>query len=345
MLGPVRNQSDVGWCFGNTAADLLTVSNLTDLRRQYSTQQKLDAEFLDLFQPQLQVSSMFASLHYFHAHVLRAPDKNTIFGYGGFIYDTLMLVQDEGYLCTQKFDVDLMKRGYEAPLQEKLAKFTELYGLYQNWVAAKKIGNDDAATINGDELLALINELKTKNSILVDFESKLEPALQEPTLHRAVMKVISIVCDEKIRVPIRQKKEFYHYQDFNYIGQTKLHTRMRSENRIIDREQMDYSKEIDKAMALHRPVGISYMVENVVAPPHPGRGAHASVISGRKKINGVCHYQIRNSWGLNCEFGHFSENKWSNLPIYRPEYICENGTFWVNKDDINRITMEAIYQK
>jgi hypothetical protein len=55
--------------------------------------------------------------------------------------------------------------------------------------------------------------------------------------------------------------------------------------------------------------------------------AHSSVVVGRRRhpVTGVCQYKIRNSMGPDCS-------------IYAPEIECENGHFWVSKDELEKNT-------
>jgi hypothetical protein len=60
-------------------------------------------------------------------------------------------------------------------------------------------------------------------------------------------------------------------------------------------------------------------------------GHHASVIIGRKFEEGKCRVRILNSWGKGCD----RYNPHNTIKYFK----CEEGTFWVNQDDLSKFTM------
>jgi hypothetical protein len=101
----------------------------------------------------------------------------------------------------------------------------------------------------------------------------------------------------------------------------------------------------------NRPVGISYCSSLLTQPNDGSSGSsffgrasnlakknlngscnpHASVLIGRKKINGKCHFLLRNSWGTGCK----------KYKISKIDCDAKSGDLWVDADRLMNNVMEA----
>lgn len=328
-LGQVRNQSNVGWCFANTAADLLTYSHKKEIKEHYSL--KTDINYIDSYD--LQVSSIFMALHYFRSQIDGgANHKNVIMGGGG-IQESINMIQEKGYICPYSLDIKLITTGSRSQLLEKFVLFKDVYLAYHEYLKNPKDKE------KSESLSQLLDRIEKSGSFLVDYDRfKIKDALDQPTLESAVIKLSEVVCENR-KIPLVEKllfEKMISYQngkDEYYSSNTK--------SVVTNR---DVLLKVDEVIDNNRPLGIVYNVENVLNYPKISSGSHASVISGRKLINNECYYQIRNSWGPDCQRIAFVDGTLKqNHDIYK--YNCEHGTYWVPRKDLKDLLVEIVFEE
>lgn len=313
QIGPIRNQSNVGWCFANTGADLLTYAHKEELTN-YSENQ---------------VSAIFTALNFYRAQINGGTDHNEVFNQGGFILDAINIIQTKGFICPQSLDYLLMSTGYKTPLKEKFAQFKLFYDVYQEY---RRTGSEEKKNTFFD----MINKLNHQGTFLSGYnKQKIKNVLEQPSLEAAVMKMVDVVCENK-KIPIARKNVFERMsRQQNETFYNSINNKMTNVDYML--------ATLNKVLDHQRPIGIAYQVEKVLNEPKISSGAHASVISGRKMINGECHYQIRNSWGPDCTRIAMVNNVFTrNHNIY--SYQCENGTFWVPEKDLRTLIDEIVFQ-
>lgn len=327
-LGEIRNQSNVGWCFANTAADLLTVSHKSELFYHFQSQ----AQNSSLKSTDLQVSSIFSALHYFRSQVDGGTNHKEVFNSGGYILDAIQIIQQKGFICPQSLDVLLIETGSKSLLKEKFIKFEEIYSTYQDYIKTR-------SEKSKEQFFRMIQELESKNTFLSAYNAEqIKSVLTQATLESAVMKLLDLVCENK-KIAITKKLSFEKMT--SYGDNTNTYYSSKIKNRV---GYEVFQKTIDKALDNKRPLGIAYNVGNVLKEPKISSGAHASVISGRKLINNECFYQIRNSWGEDCTRKAFiNEVLIKDYPIY--SYSCVKGTFWVPQKDLKFLLDEIVYEE
>lgn len=308
QIGPIRNQSNVGWCFANTGADLLTYSHKEQLSKFSETQ----------------VSAIFTALNFYRAQINGGVDHDQVFNHGGFILDAINIIQNKSFVCPQSLDYLLMSTGYKTQLKEKFVQFKLFYDVYQDY---RKTGSEEKKTT----FFNMINSLNQQGTFLSSYDKeKIKNVLEQPTLEAATMKMVDVVCENK-KIPIVNKTFFAR------ISRQSENSFFNSQyNKMINTEEM--FNNLNNVLDLNHPIGIAYNVEKVLNEPKISSGGHASVISGRKLINGQCHYQIRNSWGNDCTYNHLKKEH----NIY--SYACDNGTFWVPESDMRNLIDEIVFQ-
>lgn len=313
QLGPVRNQSNVGWCFANTGADLLT----------YAHKQQL------LNSSESQVSAIFTALKYYLAQIHGGINYSEVFDHGGFILDAINTIQSKGFVCPQSLDDLLMSTGYKTELKEKFVQFQLFYDLYQDY---KKTGSEEKKTA----FFLMIEKLNQQGTFLSTYDKeKIKSVLEQPTIEMATLKMVDVVCENK-KISISNISRFDRISRQN---ETSYYNSMKQNS--VD---WNYTLQtINKVIDNNKPVGIVYPVDKVLIEPKVSSGWHASVISGRTMINGECHYQVRNSWGPDCTHNAIINNVFtSNVNIY--SYNCVKGTFWVPEKDLNNLIQEVVFQ-
>ena len=327
-LGPIRDQNNVGWCFANTAADLLTYAHYESLQKANPSNPTPE---------DLQVSGIFAALHYYNSEIKNLNRLSDIFSTGGFILKTISVVQESGFVCPQSLDTNLIGSGLKLGLKEKFYVFNRLYNLYNQINDNSGVGNIEmiqSKKIDFDNLMA---ELKTSNSLISHLTAEeFKQILTTKTFDQAAMKMSEVLCGQT-KVPLNKKVNFEEYN--RYTSDKMFFYNSRDKSKISEEQTL---KEIDFILDHEKPVGLSYQVDSVLNEPKVASENHASVISGRKMINGQCHYQIRNSWGGRCTGDFEINNKlYKNHQIYK--YLCEKGTFWIPREDLKKISEGFIY--
>jgi hypothetical protein len=79
---------------------------------------------------------------------------------------------------------------------------------------------------------------------------------------------------------------------------------------------LEFVRNLNRVLSNGSPVGLSYETAPILSS---GSGRHASSIVGRRWRNGVCEYEVRNSWGSSCQSYNASVT----------ECNPEHGSFWI----------------
>lgn len=347
LVGEVRDQKDVGWCFANSGADLLTAS------------------YRDLLPPNAQVSSSFVALNFYRFAERGNENKSLPFRYGGSTFLAIDQISKKSFqnkdsnkvphICLQSVDKRMILQGVQNTSLEQ--KFKHFQKIYENFQAYKAENNLDRRTQILNVLENSKAELISKKSFLSDYNhSEIINALNAPTFDEAVVQVLEIVCrdssSEKNSVALNRPIQFEHYYSTYLLDANKTPT-VWDTVQSKPRSDFDYINYINKHLDTQKPVSISYNVENVLFDKKSASGAHASTVIDRKYENNECHYFVRNSWGKKC-----SENKFvqeykngklsterKNVSIYK--YQCEEGRggFWVPETHLKKLILEVIAER
>lgn len=348
LVGEVRNQKDVGWCFANSGADLLTAAYRSEIP---------EGE---------QVSGNYVALNYFQSEAKKNAlenQKGIAFQYGGSTFRSISLISKPNEmgqfhkLCFQKVDNNMQERGLQTQsLQDKFITFKNIFDLYKKFERAT---NDQEISDLRKKLHEQERLLINKNSFLKDYDhDEIKAALKEKDLDSAIMKVIDIVCKDssdsatRNSVTINSSRQFEHY----YKAQLNDANKTSTVWDVVNKKSVphfDFINRINQSLNQKKPISISYNVENVLTDMTSVTGPHASTIIDRKMKNGQCHYFVRNSWGKQCKekkmVKEIVDNKISyirkEVPIYK--YECEEarGGFWIPEDALKKEVIEVIGEK
>lgn len=125
-LGPARKQGNMGWCYANSAADLLSYEYKDELKNQ-------------------PISAVYTALTY-----NQSSFQNSLFE-GGFVFWALKKSINEG-LCPMDIEDSVLNEGYKLKLKEKL-----------NYLNRWKLHYDKQ---NGKNLSSFFQQISKTNSIL-----------------------------------------------------------------------------------------------------------------------------------------------------------------------------------
>ena len=223
---------------------------------------------------------------------------------GGFIDDAFDDIQDLGYVCP---DTAVTSSGYVsgATGMSELASFL------------KEQRNGNCTGYCASSLNALVHSyLKGQDTqAVIDYVD----ANKSENFDKMVFNLFERSCQAS-RVNLRQS---FKMQVFNKSQTTG--------NRDSFETPLSMTERIDQGLSQGKLVGLEYLAM-YIADYGPLAG-HASSIMGRKEINGVCHYLVRNSWGESCS--------------YKSGVICERkqGAYWVPRETMNNMALRVMWVK
>jgi hypothetical protein len=292
-MGPVRNQGDIGWCYANAAADLLSYRYRSELKGQQVSA--------------LYTALMFNSKFYEQTLISKATQKITdkIISEGGSISLAVKAAITEGF-CPRTKDDNFIKQGTGYSLQKKLQLGLRLKALYDQRQMQK--------------LRETINKIRSTNSILNEVpDSRLYKVLETSTQETFLKGLADELCQGK---KFRPKTE----SDVDLVLMPR-----------VSGLSWALFKKMNSELDEKRPVGVGYYstLFKSYALPIETTDAHASVVIGRKKINGQCHYKLRNSWGSGCNYKN---------PAFQGAG-CEGGNLWVSENEFKRYLYAVISLK
>lgn len=270
QLGPVRNQGNIGWCYANVAADLLT------FRYQDELQGK-------------QASAGYVAITFNQYTKFKANED------AGLISPAVVFSQLNG-ICPQAFQDEALKNSPYKTIRDQINALVALKEQYDKQKKSKNIQGftaldtyrDSKSYINllsDDELVAILD-----NSSVRTFPRKLAARLCRPYM-------IRVRPDLKVRFQVGFLEGW-----LDAIPSFLKSGKMPSTKKL---GKKDLVKEIHQELDKENFVALSYWTRIFYVPgsEHYNKsGQHASGIVGRRwnKKERVCELKLRNSWGNSC---------------------------------------------
>lgn len=295
-LGPVRSQGNIGWCYANTAADLISFKYKKKWRGT-------------------QASAIFIALGY-NLKQNNLASGSYIFADGGDIRAAISYAHEVGYSCPRPLDNIFILGGLNLPVKQKLLAAEKLKSLYDNRLKSSQAWN---------EWRNFLYYLQNKKSIIsLISEEALEKALAME-LNLAVIQIAKEICHPykdlmTISIP-RSDIGRYFIEDKEYYDDI-LKLRVMKKPNLMEL--------IDRQITAGNVVGVDYEIKLIGKNPKD-TDSHASVIVGREMKSGQCYYKIRNSWGPECVIK--GENG-KDIPRYNSNVECTEGHVWVKATDL-----------
>lgn len=305
-LGEVRSQGNIGWCYANTVADLLSFK----FRKQWNGRQ---------------ASAIFTALGYNFKQNSNEPG-NYIFTEGGDIKYAIGYAKEFGYACPRQLDNIFINGGSDLEIRQKLFLAEKLKGLYVRRTlspADLKIYRD------------YVQELRAKQSVLTFIsDESLERALGF-NLNFAVIEIAKEIC-RPYQMPMSLSKEQIHR---NYVERDNHYyfDPVQKKNVLLYPNTMP---TLDAQLSAKNVVGIDYQI-NLISTDLKDDGGHASVVVGRRLMpNGQCLYKIRNSWGASCDdtVNGVVHNRYNSKVVK-----CEDGHVWVSRENLIKSLIGIAY--
>ncbi len=316
LLGPVRNQDSVGWCFAYAAADLVSY--------------KLGTK----------ISAFDLGLSYFQTKegkktIIKASDKPTDINNpyktdyaGGAIQNSIATLYKQGGACKEddlhsddfkqsSVAFALMKDGSSKVDLEKFYSTIEdkdVRDFIENIEGYKRKNQD--GFYNNEK--ALCETLGNTHLLFPDLDLATILGTIEGAKNsgNAIDWLQYLSCNGK-RIPLPDK------------------TNLRAGN--VQKEQMlghmllpEIDEQLDKGNILQATYQVHMLLQDKDKKDYPGNPEHASTIVARKFSNGSCQYLVRNNWGKSCDY-------------YNPALECENGSIWVTEKDLQKSLTGIVY--
>lgn len=265
-----RSQDSIGWCYGFSAADLLSA----ELARPVSA-----AHTSALYNKDVQ-SNFFWRLAYKFA-----PGSFDEVYEGGFVKKALKSVRNNQRVCLEDdFPYDANMNG-------------EFYYLVRNLESLKeRIENEQVNDEN--KCLAIRRFINSEDNINLN-ANELYAALMSENLNIVLEQIASSRCGEnQISVPemdfaSKSMPSLNRFSNESAEDATRRH--VRSLTRFFG--------TIDEKLKSGKPLSVDYNVKHITHDD----GLHASVLVARRWHNGRCEFKIRNSWGVGCSMYDRSE--------------------------------------
>lgn len=306
-LGTVRSQGNIGWCYANTAADLIS----------YKFRKKWNGT---------QASAIFIALGYNYKMNSSEPGSY-IFTEGGDIRAAINYAAEFGYSCPRPLDNLFVLGGFNLQIKQKLHIAEKLKSLFDN-----RLTSSEGWKAYRD----YIYDLQQKQSIVSRIsEEALENALRL-NINLAVVEIAKEVCKPyKDQMPMSLVKSDIgrHFDSDTEYYDDVLKMRIK--------QKPDLMNLIDQQISADNVVGIDYAIK-LISPDLKDSDSHASVVVGREMRNGQCYYKIRNSWGPECEYEGDNGKMKSR---YNNKVECVDGHVWVKAADLKANLSSIAYIK
>lgn len=258
-----RSQDSIGWCYGFSAADLLSA----ELGKPVSA-----AHASILYNKKVQ-GNFFWRL----AYKFQSSEFDEVYE-GGFAKKALKLMQKNKKVCLEE---DLpFDENYSGELERLIKELESLKGYLKSKIRTVKTKCRKVSEFLSENygLNISVNELY---SALVS--ENLNIVLDEIAKKQCAGKEVEV---PKLKVRKRSMPRMSRFSNESHDeAQRRFVKRMTSFFNIIDNKLKD-----------GKPVEVSYNVKHVTN----FKGLHSSVVTGRRWHNGRCEFKVRNSWGRSC---------------------------------------------
>ena len=272
QVGPIRNQGDVGWCYANASADLLTAF--------YKSKNQG-------FMSAIQLAMIYNNSY-----------EESLTAQGGDIADTLKValrlvhtgessseLLKVGY-CPNSLELEAMTTGPKTPLSTKIKRLNELKALFD-------LGKSNP--LSKKQFWDLYLGYRAQGSILAKIpEATFIQALEKSNPGNFLLRFADIICGE-IRV-YNDRPDIKLVQHSKSIPMTFTYPKGPSCSTNIN---FDLIPDIHRELQNGRLVGVGFYASLIVNPglSPDGLSGHAAVIVGRRWRSGACQLEMRNSWG------------------------------------------------
>ena len=308
-----RDQGSVGWCYGFVAADLVSAEVGQPVSSIHTSALYNQALYKEALENKENQKSFFRSLFNIFERTRMSSDDpsfSTIVE-GGFSDLAIQDLVKAGGVCLEK---DIPFGGGFISFGETLKASLEMIDYFL------EMGLSKTACYRAEVLSsAMLPDVDFENIVFF---------LQNENINIALNEIVKEHCaDNQVKVPdldvafmINSKEVRRKHSGESYASAFE---------RAAQKTRKFFSV-IDKKLRSGKPVGVSYDLDQIMNH----KGAHASLISGRRWSDGQCHFKIRNSWGKTCS--DYDKSKISSCDE-------EEGSYWVSANKLYEMTKTLTY--
>jgi hypothetical protein len=271
QLGAVRNQGNIGWCYANVAADLLT----------FRYQDQLQGE---------QASAGYVAIA-FNQWAKAKPNEDA-----GLITPSVVFSQVYG-ICPQSFQDTALK---DSPYKTIRDQINALVSLKETYELRKK---EKLVSFRFQEL-EIYRTSKSYLNLLSDDD--LVEVLEKSSVRTFPRKLAERLCKPymiKVKFDLNIRPQVGFVEGWKHVIPSLLAKRKFIPSPVLGRA--DLVQEIHEQLDRDNFVALSYWTRIFYEPGserYNKAGIHASGIVGRKWNikDKVCEFKLRNSWGKSC---------------------------------------------
>lgn len=258
-----QDQDSIGWCFGFTAADLLSVEAKEPVSAIHVS---------TIFNKKVAQSTLW-SIGYGIGEIFQKGKFDEVYE-GGFIKSAIKDAMKNKKVCSDK----------DLPFYTEHS--VEMRWLIHTLENIRKMIKENKVS---EELACQTIEQRIGLSIFggnYDKEKVIVSILNDD-LNVAIEKLVSSNCRERmISLETKKVRELHR--------PSRVQDKDRS--RTYPQEVRMYKQKVNDLLSKGKPLGIVYNVKHVTN----SSGLHANSVIARRWNNGRCEYKIRNSWGRSC---------------------------------------------
>lgn len=298
QLGEVRDQGNIGWCYANVAADLLT----------FRYQDRLNGQ---------QASAGYVAIT-FNQYTKTKPNEDA-----GLISPAAVFSQLNG-ICPQSFQDTALK---DSPFKTIRDQINALVSLKETYDQRKK----ERLEFSRFQELEMYRSSKSYINLLSDDD--LRDVLEHSSVRTFPRKLVERLCKPymiKVKFDLQIRPQLGFIEGVKDFLPSLLKNMKFTPAPVLGRA--DLVEDIHEQLGKDNFVAFSYWTR-IFYDPNSERykksGMHASGIVGRKwnDKEKVCEFKLRNSWGKNCSSYTNPELKGKCDPqtgyIMVPDYIIQ----------------------
>ena len=265
-FGPARNQGNIGWCYANVTADLLSFKYRTELHGE-------------------RVSSGFTALTFNHVNAKAALTE------GGYVDRAVQATASEG-LCPESLEQEVMGAGPKMRIKQKLESF----------IAFKKIY--DRARLDPKLLPAfrkqLVSYRDSKSALFTLKQDEMFSLLRNTTVDNFPLEFGRLLCrghrvEATGPAPVMISRDKEDFGGFANKLAPSIHRQLEDGQPVAigyAAQFLNNANVPDWRFSWHRLINLQ----------NDPVSRHASMIVGRRldPSNKRCEFILRNSWGTSC---------------------------------------------
>tara|TARA_B110001454_G_scaffold219198_1_gene251555 strand:+ start:130936 stop:132024 length:1089 start_codon:yes stop_codon:yes gene_type:complete len=281
QLGAVRNQGNIGWCYANVAADLLTFRHKNELGGK-------------------QASAGFVALTFNQFTLYLDPNEDA-----GYITPAVIFSEFAG-ICPQAFQDEALKKSPYKSIREQITALVEL----------KKAYDEQRQKSNTPEFKELEVYRNSKSYINLLSDDQLIKLLEMSSVKTFPRNLAQSLCRPymiRVKPVLNLRPQWYFTEGLKnfipWVFSNGLNNVIpfiaegRKKETIAALGRRDLMKEVHEEIGNKNFVAFSYNTRIFYDPKsekYKKAGLHASGIVGRRWHNGQCELKLRNSWGASC---------------------------------------------